>query len=135
MEDFSMRKPLSVALGLLLFVLLIPGRGDSQQEFGAVNFPVSCSPAAQEQFNRAVAMLHSFFLGTAKAFTAASEIDPSCAMAYWGLAMSNRVNPLVGPMNSKAVENAAEVISKAKAIGAKTRRERAYIDAMDAYWR
>src|SRR5437867_1089861 len=114
-----MRTSLSASLSLFLFVLLIPVHGEGEQEFGAVNFPVSCSPAAQEQFNRAVAMLHSFFLGTAKAFTAASEIDPSCAMAYWGLAMSNRVNPLVGPMNSKAVENAVEVISKAKAIGAK----------------
>ena len=130
-----MRKPISAALGLLLFVLLLPARSHGEQQFGAVNFPVSCSPAAQEQFNRAVAMLHSFFLGTGKAFTAVSEIDPSCAMAYWGLAMGNRVNPLVGPMNSKAVESAVDAISKAKAVGAKTPRERAYIDAMEAYWR
>lgn len=135
MEVPSMRTSLSAALSLLFFVLLIPLLGHGEQQFGAVNFPVSCSPAAQEQFNRAVAMLHSFFPGTNKAFTTVSEIDPSCAMAYWGVAMSNRVNPLIGPMSSKAVENAVEAIAKGKAIGAKTRRERAYVDAMDAYWR
>src|SRR5688572_15937556 len=52
------------------------------EKLGKVDFPVSCIPAAQVQFNRAVAMLHSFWFPQApKAFAAVSEIDPQCAMA------------------------------------------------------
>src|SRR5262245_45849168 len=42
--------------------------------FGAVHFDTSCSPDAQQQFDRAVAMLHSFFYPeTEKAFRAIVE--------------------------------------------------------------
>ena len=51
---------------------------------GDVAFPVSCSPAAQEQFTRALAMLHSFFYPEAgKMFSRVTELDPSCAMGHW----------------------------------------------------
>ena len=57
---------------------------------GDVGFPVSCSAEAQQQFTRAVALLHSFWYEEAvKAFTVVAETDPACAMAYWGAAMSN----------------------------------------------
>jgi len=53
-------------------------------KLGEVMFPVSCSPAAQEQFNRGLAMLHSFFYPeAAKTFSRATELDPSCAMGHW----------------------------------------------------
>ena len=69
----------------------------AQEKLGKVDFPISCSPEAQAQFNRAVAMLHSFWFPQApKAFTAVSETDPGCAMAHWGIAISQRANPLVG---------------------------------------
>ena len=56
------------------------------------------SRAAQEPFDRAVAMLHSFFYPeTEKAFRAVLEQDPQCAMAYWGVAISQRPNPLTAP--------------------------------------
>ena len=56
---------------------------------GEVSFPISCSAAAQKEFNRGVAILHSFFYPEAgKTFTKVTEIDPSCAMGYWGIAMS-----------------------------------------------
>ena len=61
------------------------------EHFGSVHFPISCSPDAQRQFDRAVAMLHSFFFPeTVKAFSAIAEAEPSCAMAYWGVAISQR---------------------------------------------
>ena len=70
----------------------------NEERLGEVDFPISCSAAAQQQFNRAVAMLHSFFFPeTVKAFTAIAEKEPSCAMAYWGIAISQLPNPLVGP--------------------------------------
>src|SRR2546423_6837936 len=69
-----------------------------QGEYGTVHFPVSCQPAMQEKFERAVAMLHSFFFPeTVKAFEGIIAADPDCAMAYWGLAISQRPNPLVPP--------------------------------------
>src|SRR5215472_8044762 len=62
---------------------------DNELKLGQVDFRTSCSPAAQEQFNRAVATLHSFWYDEAvKAFTSVTETDPGCTMGYWGLAMS-----------------------------------------------
>ena len=68
----------------LLIVILISffhGAGAmAQEKLGKVDFPISCSPEAQAQFNRAVAMLHSFWFPQApKAFVAVSETDPGCA--------------------------------------------------------
>src|SRR5688572_3636548 len=58
-------------------------------DVGAVRFPVSATPAAQEQFDRAIAMLHSFWYEEVdKAFSGIGETDPRCGMAYWGVAMS-----------------------------------------------
>src|SRR5262245_51024859 len=58
-------------------------------DVGAVRFPVSTTPAAQEQFDRAIAMLHSFWYEEVdKAFSGIGEKDPRCGMAYWGVAMS-----------------------------------------------
>ena len=80
-----------------LLALLGPTAGRTAEErLGDVNFPISCSAAAQAQFNRALAMLHSFFFPeTLKAFTALARQEPSCAMAHWGIAISQRPNPLV----------------------------------------
>ena len=66
-----------------------PAQSEQSGTYGNVHFPLSCVPAAQEQFDRAVAMLHSFFYPeTVKAFTKITETDPTCAMAYWGIAIS-----------------------------------------------
>src|SRR5262245_66630982 len=59
------------------------------EALGQVHFPVSCNAAAQAQFDRAVARLHSFWFAPAiKTFTAVMALDPSCAMGHWGVAMS-----------------------------------------------
>jgi hypothetical protein len=81
-----------------LIALINNAAARAEERLGEVNFSISCSPAAQAQFNRAVALLHSFFFPeTVKAFSAVAEMEPSCAMAYWGIAISQRPNPLVGP--------------------------------------
>lgn len=57
-----------------------------QEKLGKVHFPVSCTPAAQIQFDKALAMLHSFWYDEAeKAFQRVISIDPGCAMGYWEL--------------------------------------------------
>src|SRR6266481_44701 len=106
------------------------------ERFGAVHFPVSCSPAAQEQFDTAVSMLHSFYYPeTVKAFTKITEIDPSCAMAYWGLALSLRPNPLVGPFASEALQLGFEAIQKGKSLNPKTQRERDWLAAAEPFFK
>src|SRR5207247_2652732 len=57
------------------------------------------------------------------------------AIAYWGLAMSQRGNPLVGAPSPAANKAGWAAVEKAKAIGAKTPREREYIGAMEAYFK
>src|SRR5262245_19807632 len=108
----------------------------AQEKLGKVDFPISCSPEAQAQFNRAVAMLHSFWFPQApKAFTAVSETDPNCAMTHWGIAISQRANPLVGAPDAAALKRGLASVEKAKAIGAKTQRERDYINAIELYYK
>ena len=107
----------------------------NEERLGEVSFPISCSPAAQQQFNRAVAMQHSFFFPeTVKAFTAIAEKEPSCAMAYWGIAISQRPNPLVGPFPGDVLKRGWEAIEKARAASQKTEREIAWIEALAAYY-
>ena len=93
--------------------------------FGSVHFEISCSPASQQQFDRAVAMLHSFFYPeTEKAFQAIVEREPSCAMAHWGVAISQRPNPLTAPFSPQLLKQGWEAIQKARAAAPRTERER-----------
>ena len=69
----------------------------ADDHLGTVHFPISCS-AVQAKFDRAVALLHNFFYpDTVEAFQAVIQEDPSCSIAYWGVAMSELPNPLVPP--------------------------------------
>jgi hypothetical protein len=118
-----------------MYGALVFGSHASEEQLGKVHFPVSCSPAAQVQFDRAMALLHSFFYPeTVKAFTAITQTEPGCAMAYWGLAMSIRQNPLI-PVNVATLKQGGEAIEKAKAASAPTPRERDWIAALDTYYR
>ena len=107
----------------------------AQAQLGQVDFPVSCTPAAQQQFNRAVAILHSFWYEEAiKAFGAVTETDPNCAMGGWGVAMSYWT-PLWSPPTEATLKAGSAAVRKAQAIGAKTDRERGYIEAIATFYR
>ena len=104
---------------LIVFAFLFASVGIAQekttQQLGKVHFPISCSPAAQEQFERGVAMLHSYwFTEGSKTFEAIVREEPSCVMAYWGLAVNLLGNSLVGPPPAKDAQKAWEVLDKAK---------------------
>ena len=104
-------------------------------KLGKVNFPVSCDPSVQPQFSSAVAMLHSFWYEKASdTFAAVAEKDPTCGMAYWGIAMTyyHQIWSAPGPADLKAGMCA---IDKAKAAGAKTQRERDYIAAIGTFYK
>jgi hypothetical protein len=102
---------------------------------GSVHFPVSCAAAVQPQFDHAVALLHSFWYEEAvKAFGAVAAADRSCAMAQWGIAMSWWY-PLWYPPSEKALWAGSSAAAQAQTLGAKTERERGYIDAITAFYK
>ena len=112
-----------------------PHHHDATEKIGQVNFPISCSQGAQKQFNRAAALLHSFWYEEAeRAFTEVTTIDPGCAMAYWGIAMSNYRQLWASP-NPADLKKGSAAVEKAKATGAKTERERDYIAAIEAFYK
>ena len=96
-------------ISFLFFVVIswIPLKAQEKtgepEKLGKVHFPVSCTSTAQQQFDRAVAMLHSFWVSpAAKAFAEVAKSDPDCAMAYWGIAVNRRANPLAGAPDAAA---------------------------------
>jgi tetratricopeptide (TPR) repeat protein len=135
-----MLSPLFFARAVLL-VLLLAGPVFAQQhehgsptkeQLGSVSFLTSCSADAQPQFNRAVALLHSFEFGRAMdAFNSTLKSDPSCAMAEWGIALSRWGNPFSpGLRPAPPLQQGRASVNRAKAIGLKTPREGAYLDAV-----
>ncbi|MGH9442453.1 MAG: hypothetical protein ACRD16_09265 [Thermoanaerobaculia bacterium] len=104
------------------------------ENYGSVQFAVSCSPAAREQFTRAVAILHSFGYELAeRSFREVARTDSKCAMAFWGVAMS-RYHPLWYPPSPDDLRIGRESVARARALGAPTRRERSYIEAMGSFY-
>ena len=107
------------------------------EKLGAVSFSTSCAPAVQKQFQRGVAMLHSFWYEEAeRTFNDVAKADPGCAMAYWGVAMSY-FHPIWegrGP-DATILKKGWQTVEKAKALGARTERERDYIAAIEAFYK
>jgi tetratricopeptide (TPR) repeat protein len=122
-----------IALSLVTASVAFAQQGD---KLGKVEFPNSCSPAVQEKFLRGVAMLHSFYYSaTQKAFEEVAAEDNSCAIAAWGYASILMSNPLQGiGASPKSAEQAQAAIDKGRNMGAKTQRERDYIEAVAAYY-
>ena len=124
----------SIAVVLVLAALTVPGL--AQDKLGKVSFPTSCDAKVQAQFERGVAMLHSYWFTEARTvFDGVIQQDPKCAMAYWGLAVNYLGNSLAGAPSPKDAVAASEALDKARAIGPKTQRERDWIEAIGAYYR
>jgi hypothetical protein len=105
------------------------------EKLGKVNFPVSCDAALQQQINTAVAMLHSFWYEKAnETFAGVAEKDPSCGMAYWGIAMTY-YHPIWEAPGPAALKQGSETVEKAKSAGAKTQRERDYIATIEIFYK
>src|SRR5579859_7073182 len=104
----------------------------SGEKLGAVHFATSCNPEAQKEFDRAVALLHSFqFSKAIQGFNAALKSDASCGIAYWGIGLSQWSNPFAAGLKDKTQLQAGRASTEqGKSIGAKTQRERDYIAAV-----
>jgi hypothetical protein len=109
--------------------------GADPGEVGLVHLPISCAPDAQHRFDRAVAMLHSFWFAAAEsAFADVREADEDCAMAEWGIAMTMMGNPMarIAP-NQTRLEAGRRAALRAEAL-ARTTRERAYAATVTAFF-
>ena len=109
--------------------------GKPPEQLGRVSFDNSCSPAVQVRFERAMALLHSFWWREAEqAFRELLERDPDCAIATWGIATVLIGNPFAGGPSPVQIQQAKEAIERGGAIGAKTERERMFIEAVAQYF-
>ena len=121
-------------------LLALPMQPGARADTGAkiveeVDFATSCSPAVQHAFKHAVWTLHSFWYPEAlKDFTAVSEAEPGCAIAYWGIAMSHWY-PLWYPPSPASLQAGSDAVAKAMAAPTKTDREKDYIAAITAFYR
>src|SRR6267143_2641398 len=102
---------------------------------GSVNFSTSCTSAAQAQFPRAVALLHSFGYEEARrAFIDVAAADPHCAMAHWGVAMS-WYHPIWAPPTMHDLEQGAAASERAVAIPAGTARDKDFVGALALFYK
>jgi hypothetical protein len=126
----------TLAIGLVAAALSGSAFGQQDEKLGKLDFPTSCDPKVQAEFERGVAMIHSYWFTIARrTFEGVLRQDPTCAMAHWGIAIDILGNILVGPPTRENANVAWLELEKARAIGAKTERERDWIEALSAYYR
>jgi hypothetical protein len=134
-----------IVLGVFLFMQArsaVPSTTGASQsperaapvKLGTVDFKISCAPAVRVNFNRGVALLHSFWHDQAfLAFENVASSDPDCAIAYWGEAMTHFHQLLASPTPADIQEGAAE-LAQADRAREKTSREAAYIKALHGFF-
>ncbi len=129
-------KTVLTPIAVVLALVTLSGPALAQDKLGKVTFPTTCDAAVQAEFERGVAMLHSYWFTEArKVFDAVVQQDPGCAMGYWGLAVNYLGNSLAFAPAAKDAAAASEALDKGRAAGAKTERERDWIEAIGAYYR
>src|SRR5437879_794611 len=113
------------------FSFVQPALGQSDDnKLGTVHFETSCKPEAQKLFDSAMLYQHSFwYRASQRVFEDALKADPECGIAYWGIALSLLWNPHTAPPAKNLAEGAA-AIAKGQSVGAKSQRERDYLDAL-----
>jgi len=128
-RKFSAFAALMLATGFLPTAPAL-GQDETDTRLGTVHFATSCNEVAQRRFDRAMRYQHSFwYLNAKEIFEEVLKADPTCAVAQWGIALTLLDNPHNAiPRPNLAPGLAA--IQRAKAMGAKTERERDYIDAL-----
>jgi len=96
-----------------------------------VDFRTSCAASTADDFNRAVALMHSFWFAEAiDAFNEVLTEDSNCAMAHWGIALSHWGNPFAGQRNARQLERGQAAVQLAQQTGSPTAREALYIAAV-----
>src|SRR6267378_3464665 len=130
----------TVSVIACLATLLSSPLAAQHEHLGRVVFPISCNPEAQQRFTRALALLHSFWWEQGQAaFQAVADADSTCAMAYWGMALTAWGNPFAGGPGGNAgkgepLRRGAGFAERAIAVGAPTPRERGFLAALGALY-
>ncbi|MBI3278784.1 MAG: hypothetical protein HYZ57_02965 [Acidobacteria bacterium] len=130
---------------LVLSMILGAGLAAAQQDharhqhavagLGTVNFPTSCNASAQKLISRGAALLHSFGYEEARiTFQQAALADPTCGMAHWGVART-WYHPIWAPPSPEELKQGAAALERALSAGAKTERERDYIQALAVFYK
>ena len=132
-----MKKKILISLCTLGFMIVVPIQELSaqSQQYGKVDFNVSCNEQVQADFEHALALLHHMMYEQARdRFNKIAEQDTGCAIAQWGIAMSY-IHPLWGQRPSDAdFESGSKALAKAKEMGNLSDREIAYINAVDPFF-
>ncbi len=125
---------LLLCCGCLLADQAAQPRPPVAEKLGTVNFSVSCVASQQAAFNRGVALLHDFWYDRAEQqFQAIADADPTCAMAYWGQAMS-LWHQIWDRPSEATMQRGLALVQKGQKIGAKTQRERDYLNALALFY-
>jgi hypothetical protein len=143
-EDYPMKKIKSTFLKIIIFLCVLSGDlgyapaqsvyNTTERSLGKVDFSISCTTEAQTKFNKALALLHNMmYLQAEKEFKAVAELDPDCAMAYWGIAMT-LFHPLWAPPKEHELKSGSEAAQKSASLKPPTKREQAYIAAVNAFY-
>jgi tetratricopeptide (TPR) repeat protein len=104
------------------------------KRIGKVSFPITCDRSVQKEFERGLALLHSFWYEEAlKSFKEVLDLDPHCPIAYWGQAMSI-YRPLWNRPTASDLQNGRKLIQVAQSIDGNSQRERDYIDALAVFY-
>ncbi len=110
----------------------VPAPG-SLRSAGIVKFPVSCNASVRPEFERGVALLHSFFYEESRRiFSSIAERDAACAMAQWGIAQT-WWHPIWTPPRPEEFEAGKAAAERAMSLKS-TPRERGFIEAIAAYY-
>jgi hypothetical protein len=134
--EVPMKPKCLILVAAITAALTCSALGQQDEKLGKLSFPTSCDPKVQAEFERGVAMIHSYwFLIARRTFEGVLREDPNCAMAYWGIALDLLNNSLAVVPPRADAEAAWTALEKARAVGAKTQRERDWIEALSAYFR
>ena len=129
-----MERQISAVVATALLILATTTPLQAQTHHGVVEFETTCDASVEADLNAGVAHLHHMMYdASAEAFTAAAEADPDCAMAHWGLAMT-QLHPLWAPPTAEEVQKGRDAVAKARSVGTDDERERAYIEAIAAFF-
>jgi Tfp pilus assembly protein PilF len=136
-ENHMNRTSIAAAMAVSAWMSFGPpalSEDDTDQQFGIVHFATSCNETAQRRFDRGMRYQHSFWYQASKEiFEDVLKADPGCGIAYWGIALSLLYNPHAAPPAANLPLGLA-ALQKGQAIGARTQRERDYIDALTVFY-
>ena len=106
----------------------------AEGSLGIVEFETSCDKSVAGDFNRGVALLHHMMYKQAEqVFTQIAAKDPNCAMAYWGIAMT-QLHPLWAPPSKEELAKGLGAVNTAKSKNPPTRREKDYVSAIELFY-